>query len=138
MKLVLGTLLLVAAAFTGCERVEVTSQQTTSKSNSFSGPRSDPTLRDRIANARESTRYQSVRRVEFYYDEGANQRHLLLRERVSSDGQGAHAIHALEVVEPPLSSGQNALFLTLQSARQGLNWRYRDFAIRGVDLFLQN
>ncbi|HUR28830.1 MAG TPA: sigma-E factor regulatory protein RseB domain-containing protein, partial [Planctomycetota bacterium] len=41
-------------------------------------------------------------------------------------------------VEPPLSSSQNALFLTLQSARQGLNWRYRDFAIHDLGLFLQN
>jgi hypothetical protein len=138
MNLVRATLLVLAAALAACERVEVTSQQTEPKNNSFSGSPAGATLVDRIAAARDHTRFQGVRRVEFFYDEGPNQRHLLLRERVSADGQGAFAIEALEVVEPALSSSQHALFLTLQSVRQGLNWRYRDFAIHDLPLFLQN
>ncbi|MBK8181253.1 MAG: hypothetical protein IPK67_20715 [Planctomycetes bacterium] len=37
-----------------------------------------------------------------------------------------------------MSVGPYSVFLSLQSLRQGMNWRYRDFAIENLALFQQN
>ena len=145
MKLALATLMLLGATLASCGRSDMPATQMTvtghgqsENSNLLSPSNAGTTLIDRIANSRDTTQFQGVRRVELSFDDGALHRHLMLRERVSADGHGAYAIEALEVVEPQMSPSQRAVFLTLQSVRQGMNWRYRDFAIRDVPLFLQN
>ncbi|MBK8181236.1 MAG: hypothetical protein IPK67_20625 [Planctomycetes bacterium] len=42
------------------------------------------------------------------------------------------------MIQPQMSVGQYSVFLSLQSLRQGMNWRYRDFAIENLALFQQN
>ncbi|MBK8180956.1 MAG: hypothetical protein IPK67_19100 [Planctomycetes bacterium] len=82
--------------------------------------------------------FQGIRRVELHFEESGEPRTVELRERVSSNGQGQFALEALEVIQPQMSVGQYSVFLSLQSLRQGMNWRYRDFAIENLALFQQN
>jgi hypothetical protein len=96
------------------------------------------TLIQRIVSARRSVAFQGVRRVELHADDGAVAHQLVLRERVSADGQGGFAIEALDVLEPQLRGSEREVFLSLQSLRQGLHWRYRDFTIHDESLFAQN
>ncbi|MEO6708512.1 MAG: hypothetical protein ABI054_05195 [Planctomycetota bacterium] len=141
MRLARAALLALAAAFAGCERVEVSNSTIPPKdgSQTLTGTPSSPaTLIDRIAHARDTTRFQGVRRVEIHFEDGGHQRDFQVRERVSADGHGAYAIEALDVLDPAMSDAERGLFLTLQSVRQGMNWRYRDFSIDQVQLFLQN
>ena len=121
MKFVLACLLALTGAFASCERVDVTGQSTVppgpqSHNMGLSGHANPtPTLFDRIANSRETNRFQGVRHVELFFEDGPQQRHPLIRERVSADGQGAYAIEALEIVEPQMTADQRALFLIIAS-----------------------
>lgn len=145
MKFACYTLLVFTALFAACERVDVPANKTSGSqglegesASQFGAPPATQSLFQRIANSRQVTTFQGVRRVELFVDEGAVQHHSVLRERVSADGHGAFAIESLELIEPPMSNSQHALFIALQSLRQGMNWRYRDFSIHDVGLFLQN
>lgn len=145
MKFACSTLLGFAALFAACERVDVSTSNTSGSqglesenANHFGAPPATQSLFQRIANSRQVTTFQGVRRVEFFVDEGAVQDHSAVRERVSADGHGAFAIESLDVLEPPMSNAERALFIALQAPRQGMNWRYRDFSIHDVGLFLQN
>lgn len=100
-----------------------------------------PTLIERIARSRRDVAFVGVRRVESHYVEpGGNgvAHQLSLRERVSADGHGGFAIEALDVLDPQMSTTDRDLLLSLQSIRQGMNWRYRDFTIQDPELFEQN
>jgi hypothetical protein len=97
-----------------------------------------PGLIQRIANAPFSTAYQGERRVELnLYDAGVPVQ-FVLRERVSADGHGQFAVDPIELSEPPLPDSERDLFLVMQKVREGLMYRYRDFRVRNVALFLQN
>ena len=136
-----GVLLLVLL-FAACERVETTTNNKRGEPSTGAGlaPPSGPnqTLIQRIATARQSVAFQGVRRVEIVAADGSTERHLILRERVSSDGHGGFAIEALDVIEPPLVGSERDVFLALQALRQGIHWRYRDFSIHDAGLFAQN
>jgi len=135
-------LLLLALSTAACERVEVDSnnKSTDPEASPGSSPLAgtQPGLVQRMAAARQSLAFQGVRRVELVAFEGTQERRLVLRERVSADGEGGFAIEALEVIEPPLSGSERDVFLSLQSLRQGMHWRYRDFTIHDAGLFAQN
>jgi hypothetical protein len=135
---------LLAFGATGCDRVEFETNNTTKSKNegssvsSLGGPNAPTSLLQRVAAARQTTVFQGVRLVELHFEDDAGPHAVVVRERVSADGRGAFAIEALEVVEPPMTVSQYAVFLSLQSLREGMNWRYRDFSIDGLGLFLQN
>ncbi len=145
MKFACSTLLVFAALLAACHRVDVPASSPSGSqglegenATQFGAPPSTQSLFQRIANSRRVTTFQGVRRVELFVDEGTVQDHSVLRERVSADGNGAFGIESLQVLEPPMSNTEHALFIALQSLRQGMNWRYRDFSIHDVGLFLQN
>lgn len=100
-----------------------------------------PSLIERIADSRRNVAFVGVRRIESHYVESGGNgaaHQLSLRERVSADGHGGFAIEALDVLDPQMSTHDRDLLLSLQSIRQGMNWRYRDFAIQDPELFEQN
>ncbi len=145
MKFACSTLLVFTVLFAACERVDVPADKKSGSqgvegenASQFGAPPITQSLFQRIANSRQVTTFQGVRRVELFVDEGTVQHHSVLRERVSADGHGAFAIESLELIEPPMSNSQHALFIALQSLHQGMNWRYRDFSIHDVGLLLQN
>ncbi|MDP6408134.1 MAG: sigma-E factor regulatory protein RseB domain-containing protein [Planctomycetota bacterium] len=59
------------------------------------------------------------------------------REEVGSDGLGAFFVRPLEVLSPPLDPTALDLFLMLQEERQGFMFRYRDFRIGDLELFME-
>lgn len=135
-------LLCMALSLVACERVPTSSSSGQGESlNGLSlNPPTNPgpALIQRIAQSRQSTAFQGVRRVEIVANDGGVEHHLVLRERVSADGQGGFAIEAMDLIEPPLDGAERDVFLALQSLRQGVHWRYRDFAIHDAGLFVQN
>ncbi len=144
MKFALTSLLVVAAALAGCDHAQVSASTPVASEEAQPNNMGAPvhglsqTLIGRIANSRQYTLFQGARRVEVNFDDGVVQRHLLMHERVSSDGHGDYAIETLDVLEPPMNDSQRTVFLALQSIRQGMYWRYRDFAIHDISLFMQN
>ncbi len=78
------------------------------------------------------------RRVEQYWTVDGQPKQLAYREEVASDGTGRFSVQALGVTNPPMSMGEESVFVALQSARAGFVQRYRDFAVRDVDAFVRN
>jgi negative regulator of sigma E activity len=60
------------------------------------------------------------------------------RELVGSDGQGRFLVDLTDVISPVLAPDREELVKFLQNNTQGLVFRFRDFAIRRLDLFLRN
>lgn len=135
-------LALCAIGWTACDQAEFSTQNTQKGeelgASSLSGGAPPQTLIQRMTDARQQHAFQGIRRVELHFEESGEPRTVELRERVSSNGQGQFALEALEVIQPQMSVGQYSVFLSLQSLRQGMNWRYRDFAIENLALFQQN
>jgi hypothetical protein len=82
--------------------------------------------------------HSGVRRVEQYWTVEDRPKQLSYREAVASDGTGRFSVQALAVLNPPMSMGEEAVFVALQNARAGFVQRYRDFAVRDVDAFVRN
>ncbi len=137
--------LALGALAASCDGWEVSSENQkgaggggTIEAQALGGPQGPQTLLQRIGNARQVTLFQGVRRVEIFFGEGATQRHVISREKVSADGNGAFAIELLDTIQPPMNANQQSLARSLHSLRQGMSWRYRDFSINAQGLFLQN
>lgn len=109
----------------------------TSVENAQAGPQ-DLALLDRIASAPRTVSYGGKRHVKIHYSIDGAPANLEYDEQVWSDGQGRSAIVPGEVVQPPMTKEQLDLFKTLQQARDGFFYRYRDFRIRDLQIFLQN
>ncbi|HKX46108.1 MAG TPA: hypothetical protein VJP77_05350, partial [Planctomycetota bacterium] len=77
------------------------------------------------------------RRVEFHWNDADGvPQSLAYRELVEVDGLGGFDLTPLEVLA--LDAGSAGEFLVTQKARAAFAIRYRDFAIRDLDLFLAN
>lgn len=96
------------------------------------------TFLDRIANAPMTVSYGGKRQVKIYYSINGAPASLEYDEQVWSDGQGRFSIVPGKIVQPPMTAEQLDLFRTLQQARDGFFYRYRDFRIRDLQVFLQN
>jgi hypothetical protein len=59
-------------------------------------------------------------------------------ERVHSLGNGQFAIEPLDLLRPTVAQRLAQTFLVQQQQRQGLNYRYRDFHVHDLELFLAN
>ncbi|MFN0006490.1 MAG: hypothetical protein ACKVXR_01180 [Planctomycetota bacterium] len=93
---------------------------------------------DRIATAPMTVSYGGKRQVKIHYSIGGVPAHLEYDEQVWSDGQGQFSIVPGKVVQPSMTTEELELFRTLQQARDGFFYRYRDFRIRDLQVFLQN
>ena len=102
-----------------------------------SGPGGPPFL-DRIATAPMTVSYGGKRHVRVDYSDAGAPAVLDYEEQVWSDGHGRFAIVPGDVARPHMTTEQLDLFTTLQQARDGFFYRYRDFRIRDLALFLQN
>jgi hypothetical protein len=80
-----------------------------------------------------TTAYRGLRKVELYYNAHAP---MVYQEDVGSDGQGKFSVETLDVLIS--SNPDTSLFLLLQTQRQALIYRHRDFRIRDLGLFLAN
>ena len=60
------------------------------------------------------------------------------RENVYSNGKGRFAITFHELIQPRLSGNELESFRENLQRRQGLHYRYRDFAVRDLDLLFGN
>ena len=63
---------------------------------------------------------------------------LSYREEVASDGAGQFSIEVLDLITPTMLPSDEAIQLQLLSARGGLLYQYRGFAIRDLVQFLDN
>lgn len=88
------------------------------------------------AGALDEVRHEGVRLVEVFEHEGDAVERIAYRERIATDGEGRFSIRFLEAVTalPP----DTASFALQHYQREGLNYRYRDFAIRDDALFRRN
>jgi len=93
---------------------------------------------EKIPDAPMTVAYEGVRHVSLRHDQEGVQTVLEYDERVLSDGQGHFAIVPLEINAPSMTPEQAQFFALLQERRDGFFYRYRDFRIRDLDLFLQN
>jgi hypothetical protein len=96
------------------------------------------TILTKMAGAAQRVPFQGKRRVEARWKEGTTTKSLIYVELATGDGAGGFAIEPLELIEPVLPPAQASQFLLLQQAREGLFFRYRDFALRDFDLFAAN
>jgi hypothetical protein len=69
---------------------------------------------------------------------GAQGQTLELREDVIADGAGQFAVSPLELLQPPLSPADAALFFLTQKLRERMMYFVRDFGVRDLDLFAAN
>ena len=95
-------------------------------------------LLQKMVLAPSSVVFQGVRRVEAHWEVDGASQDLVYRELVSGDGQGRFAIDPLEVLQPPLSQPETDVFHLLQKTREGFLYRYRDFRVSELGLFLAN
>lgn len=92
----------------------------------------------KMAGAAQRVPFQGKRVVEAHWMEGTTAKTLKYTELATGNGAGGFAIEPLELIEPALPPAQANQFLVLQRNREGLFFRYRDFAIRDFDLFEAN
>jgi len=92
----------------------------------------------KMAGAAQRVPFQGQRRVEAHWMEGTTAKSLIYTELASGNGAGGFAIQPLELIEPVLPPAKANQFLLLQQQREGLFFRYRDFALRDFDLFSAN
>jgi hypothetical protein len=92
----------------------------------------------KMAGAAQRVPFQGTRRVEARWMEGTTAKSLIYTELATGNGAGGFAIEPLELIEPALPPAQANQFLVLQRNREGLFFRYRDFALRDFDLFEAN
>jgi hypothetical protein len=92
----------------------------------------------KMAGAPQRVPFQGKRRVEAHWMEGTTAKSLKYTELATGNGAGGFAIQPLDLIEPALPPAQANQFLLLQRAREGLFFRYRDFALRDFDLFAAN
>lgn len=134
----LAVLALATPLLGGCDVASSSSAEAgTSVENATAGTR-DPTFLDRIANAPMTVSYGGKRQVRIYHAINGAPANLEYDEHVWSDGQGRFSIVPGKIVQPPMTAEQLDLFRLLQQARDGFFYRYRDFRIRDLEVFLQN
>lgn len=100
------------------------------------GPGGPPPILEGIPDAPWTVLYRGTRVVEANYTVAGAPFELVYREEVAADGQGEFTIVPQDVLVPTLAD--EPLFLLVQEARQGFFYRYRDFQIRDLNLFLEN
>lgn len=89
-----------------------------------------------VQEAPSTTKHQGVRRVESFYNLSGKSDAVSYREKITTDGQGNFSTRPLEVISGATVPDDE--FLYLQKAREGFNWRYRDFLVRDLASFLEN
>lgn len=96
------------------------------------------TFLDRVSSAPRTVAYGGKRHLKFKFSVEGTPTMLEYEEQVWSDGQGRSAIVPGKVHRPKMSTEQLDLFQAMQEARDGFFYRYRDFRIRDLTVFLQN
>ncbi len=96
-----------------------------------------PGFLERIANAPEHVAFSGTRRVFLAYVQAGAPAVLQYTERVTSAGDGRFAINPLVLEAPVLELAEGQLFSILQKNREAYFYRYRDFRIHDLALFLQ-
>lgn len=131
-------LALLTAFVAGCERADSIEVET-----SFPPERSAalPANFDAIASglsagALDGVRHEGERLVQVFRRDGESVERVAYRERIATDGEGHYAIGFLEGVAG--LEHDTGSFGLQHFQRQGLNYRYRDFAIRDRALFRRN
>ncbi|MFO1011938.1 MAG: sigma-E factor regulatory protein RseB domain-containing protein [Planctomycetota bacterium] len=99
---------------------------------------SNPGILQRMAAAPTTTRFAGERQLWMRAETNQTAPVLAYGERIYADGLGGFTIEPIAVTQPQLAQGQQDLFEILQRAREGYLFRYRDFAVRDVDLLQQN
>lgn len=131
-------LALAAPLFGGCDVSSGGTAQVGASVESATARHRGPAFLDRIPSAPMTVSYGGKRHVKINYSIDGVPANLEYDEQVWSDGQGRFSIVPGEVAHPRMTSEQLDLFRTLQQARDGFFYRYRDFRIRDLQLFLQN
>jgi hypothetical protein len=122
--------LLLVLAVSGCDGVVASSPQEQALFDALESEWSKVQLAPYL------TRFQGDRRVEFTVEVNGELRTIGYVERVSCDGNGNFNVLPLFVES---NVGMDPVtFLIQQEGREGFFYRYRDFAVRDVDAFLQN
>ncbi len=98
---------------------------------------SDLPLLAAMQGAPERVGHRGMRRVHVFNPALSVGSSIEYREEVGSDGQGAFFVRPIEVISPPLDQTALELFLMLQEERQGFMFRYRDFQVRDLELFME-
>mgnify|MGYP002628454477 CR=1 FL=1 len=89
-----------------------------------------------VQKAPSNTAHEGVRRVDSFYNLDGKSDAVSFRELITTDGKGNFSTRPLEVISG--ATVPNDEFLYLQKAREGFNWRYRDFLVRDLASFLEN
>jgi hypothetical protein len=97
-----------------------------------------PGFLERIADAPEQVAFAGTRRVFLAYSQADAPAQLQYTERVTSAGDGRFAVDPLTVEVPTLGLAEHELFSILQKNREAYFYRYRDFRIHDLALFLQS
>jgi hypothetical protein len=95
-------------------------------------------LLERIPTAPLNVAHAGLRRVEFHYVVDGEAQDLVYEERVRADGLGRFEIDLLGVKAPSMSANAFEHFQFQQKLREGFIFRYRDFSVRELELFLAN
>lgn len=131
----------LALALVGCgpsSQSEASSADTnTSVSVLLANHPAAATLR-KMQTAALATRYSGVRRVEQSWRIDQQRSHLAYRESAAADGTGRFAVEPIALIAPAMAPSELAIWMMLQSARQGFLFRYRDVVIRDLRAFVRN
>jgi hypothetical protein len=95
-------------------------------------------LVDLIASAPTSVPYEMTRRYEAYWGKGLQANSISYRERIYGDGGGRFAIEPVEVLEPPMATSAETVFLLVQKVRESFFFKHRDFGIRDTQLLARH
>ncbi|MCC6409668.1 MAG: hypothetical protein IT453_21115 [Planctomycetes bacterium] len=136
MRRLIGALLLATVGFGACERVEITSEQTTTTFEK--GSSVDLTLLQKIVDAPSTVSWMGRRRFEAHYSYQGAPNQIVYEETVITDGTGRFQLRAEDLITPVVPANEEALFLLSQDNREGLMFRHRDPTVRDAALFLKN
>ena len=138
LRPIAAALALAASLLGGCDARSGGMDQASASVETATSSGRGPAFLARIPDAPMTVSYGGKRHLKFHYSVEGVPTTLEYDEQVWSDGQGRFSIVPGDVVHPTLSAEQLDLFRTLQQARDGFFYRYRDFRIRDLQLFLQN
>ncbi len=140
-RVLLGALLLVHALVGACapaDEVATTTPSATSAAINGGLPPGMPSFLSLVPEAHMNTPLMGIRRAEFHWQTETGEQTLIQLERVAADGRGRFLVDPLSVQEPALTTEQADLHALLQKNREGFLYRWRDFRIRNLGLFVQN
>lgn len=116
----------------------VEAQAPDSNPNSFTASTLEAGLVDALVQAPQDVKFGGVRRVEYHFESAGVARTMIYEERVTTAGDGRFAIDPLRLEVPVLSGPEREIFDAIQKEREGFFFRYRDFGVRGRELFRAN